>query len=160
MKFGKITSKTVSSNAVSFGGAIAGGALSGGIVTLVPDEQKIYARGGIAAAGLLGAAAVKGTSSSDNLVKFLLVGMAIRQGTEMIKEFAEKEMQPVDESTTTANKFVAGMVGLACPDCDNHVRALNAAPVINFDDISSERPTPRIAALYSEAPQREVSGMF
>ncbi|MGB7841157.1 MAG: hypothetical protein WBL21_00090 [Salinimicrobium sp.] len=154
MKFGKITSKNVSQNAVTLAGALAGGAVSGGIVTMVPAQQKLYARAGITAAGLLGAAAVKGTGSGDQLVKFLLAGMAIRQGAEMIKEFAQKQMAPVDESTTVANKFVAGMVGLACP-CENSYGALNAAPVINFDALPASRPVSQITEKsYSEPVKR------
>ncbi|MDT0643697.1 hypothetical protein RM553_12715 [Zunongwangia sp. F363] len=155
MKFGKITSKTASSSALTLGGAVAGGAVSGGIVAMVPAEQKTYARAGIVAAGTLGAAAVKGTTTGDQVAKFLLLGMAFSQGAALIKEAAAKQMEPVTESTTTANKFVAGMVGLACP-CDEQ-RPMLAAPVINFDKLPAQRPTPQIQEVYKEAAGGEAS---
>ena len=156
MKFGKITSKNVSQNALTLAGALAGGAVSGGIVTMVPAQQKLYARAGITAVGALGAAAVKGTGAADQLVKFVLIGMAIRQGAEMIKEGLEPHVQ-VDENATTANKFVAGMVGLACP-CENAYGALNAAPVINFDALPARSSMPQINEVHaSERAQEKAS---
>lgn len=128
MKFGKITSANVSTNALSMGGAIAGGALSGGLMTFVPQKQALLARGGMAFVGLLGAASVKSKSSVENLVKFALLGIGIRQTAELIKGFAEKEIQ-VTETSTASQKFVAGMTGLACPG-DN--TSYLAAPVIDF----------------------------
>lgn len=128
MKFGKITTDNVSHDALSLGGALAGGALSGGIMTFVPQKQELLARGGMSAVGLLGAASLKGKSSAENLVKFILLGMGIRQGSELIKSFAAKEIQ-ISEASTASQKFVGGMVGLACP-CDEEPYL--ASPVINF----------------------------
>src|SRR5690606_2339597 len=104
----------VSHDALSLGGALAGGALSGGIMTFVPEKQALLAKGGMAAVGLLGAASLKGKSSAENLVKFALLGIGIRQGSELIKHFAGQQIQ-IDETSTAANKFVGGMVGLASP---------------------------------------------
>ena len=143
MKFGKITSKNVSQDALALGGALGGGALSGGIVTLVPEEQKTMARGGITALSLVGASSLKGTTSTEKLVKFLMIGMAIRQGSELIKEFAGKEIQLTEESSTS-QKFVGGMVGLACPCEEQNNGALRAAPVINFEDLPGRAPVRKI----------------
>ncbi len=128
MKFGKITTANVSHDALSLGGALAGGALSGGIMTFVPQKQELLARGGMTAVGLLGAASLKGKSSAENLVKFGLLGIAISQGSALIKHFASQQIT-IDENSTAANKFVGGMVGLACP-CENTPSL--ASPVINF----------------------------
>ena len=67
-----------------------------------------------------------------------LLGMAIAQGGALIKHFAEPSIQVTAESTGS-EKFVAGMVGLACPECDQNYSALrSAAPVINFDNIRED----------------------
>lgn len=145
MKFGKITAANVSHDALSLGGALAGGALSGGIMTFVPEKQALLAKGGMAAVGLLGAASLKGKTSAENLVKFALLGIGIRQGSELIKHFAGRQIT-IDETSTAANKFVGGMVGLACP-CD-HVPAL-ASPVINFPALRSADPY-QVQASYQE----------
>lgn len=126
MKFGKITAENVSHNALSLGGALAGGALSGGIMTLVPEKQALLAKGGMAVVGLVGAASIKAKSSAENLVKFILLGVAIRQGSELITHVV-KDQITVDPASTSS-KFVGGMVGLACP-CD--YPALGS-PVISF----------------------------
>lgn len=155
MKFGKITSKKASDSAISLGGALAGGALSGGLVTLVPQEQKNYARGGILAAGVLGAASLKGATTTEKMVQMALIGMAISQGSALIKHFAEPEIQ-VSAESSASQKFVAGMVGLACPECDQAaLRA--AAPVINFDDIQEE-PL-KIEESYQEQEVEPVSAL-
>lgn len=130
MKFGKITSAKVSQNALSLGGAVGGGALSGGLMTLVPAEQKTLARAGVTGLSLLGAASLNPKTSAETLVQFALIGMAIRQSSELIKEFANKEIQVTPESTTS-EKFVAGMAGLACPCEDTTMPAL-ASPIIDF----------------------------
>ncbi len=132
MKFGKITADNVSHDALSLGGALAGGALSGGIMTFVPEKQALLARGGMAGIGLLGAASVKGKSSAENLVKYALLGIGIAQGSALIKHFAGQSMQ-IDETSTASQKFVGGMVGLACP-CDTPALA---SPVINFAALRS-----------------------
>jgi len=157
MKFGKITSKKASDSAISLGGAVAGGALSGGIVAIVPQEQKIYARGGILAAGVLGAASLKGATTTEKMVQMALLGMAIAQGGALIKHFAEPSIQVTAESTGS-EKFVAGMVGLACPDCDQNYSALrSAAPVINFDDIREENL--QIEGSYQEQQSEATSAL-
>ena len=150
MKFGKITAANVSHDALSLGGALAGGALSGGLMTFVPQNQALLAKGGMTAVGLLGAASLKGKTSAETLVKFALLGIGIRQGSELIKHFAGQQIH-IDESSTTANRFVGGMVGLACP-C-NDVPAL-ASPVINFPALRSAGAFQGIEPSYVE---REAS---
>jgi hypothetical protein len=136
MKFGKITSSNVSTNALTVGAAVAGGALSGGLMTVVPQKQEKLARGGMVAVGLLGASTLKGTSSAERLVKFMLIGLALRQAGELIKGFAAPQIQ-VSEASTQGEKFVAGMAGLACP-CDN---AALAAPMMNFPALNYAETT-------------------
>lgn len=136
MNFGNITTANVSHNAISLAGALAGGALSGGAMTFVPQKQELLARGGMTVVGLLGAASLKGKSSVDALVKFALLGMGIRQGSELIKKFAAPQIT-IDETATASQKFIGGMVGLACP-CDD-VPAL-ASPVISFPALRNAAP--------------------
>jgi len=133
MNFGKITSAKVAENGLVLGGAFSGGAISGGIMTLVPEPQKLYARGGIVALALLGASALKPKTSGETLVQAIAIGMAIRQTSELVKGFAQDQIQVTDQSTTS-DKFIAGMAGLACP-CENS-QAMLASPVINFEDIT------------------------
>jgi len=137
MKFGKITSAKVAENALVLGGAFGGGAISGGLMTLVPEEQKLIARGGITGLSLLGASALKPKTSGETLVQALFIGMAIRQASELVKEFTQDKIQVTAESTTT-DKFVAGMAGLACP-CDSPQPML-AMPVIDFPSFNPSRP--------------------
>lgn len=137
MKFGKITSANVSSNALAMGGALAGGALSNGLMTFVPAEQEVLARGGMTVVGLAGAASIKGTTSAERLVKFGLLGFAIAQGTALVNKFAQKQMD-INETSTASQRFVGGMVGLACP-CEGAYPAL-AAPVLNFADMDQYQP--------------------
>lgn len=148
MKFGKITADNVSHDALSLGGVLAGGALSGGIMTFVPEKQQVLARGGMVGIGLLGAASVKGKSSTENLVKFALLGIGIAQGSALIKHFASKSIN-VDATSTASQKFVGGMVGLACP-CDNPALA---SPVINFAALRNANVNP---AYIQETYQAEV----
>jgi hypothetical protein len=138
MKFGKITSKNVSTDALYLGGALAGGALSGGLMTFVPNEQEVLARGGMVGIGLLGAASVKGTSSADKVVKFLLLGMGIAQGAALIKKYAADSIT-IDAASTAPEKFVGGMVGLGCPCNGNGSYPALASPVINFAALSNSR---------------------
>lgn len=133
MKFGKITSAKVADNALVLGGAFGGGAISGGLMTLVPQEQKLIARGGITGLSLLGASALKPKTSGETLVQALFIGMAIRQASELVKEFTQDKIQVTAESTTT-DKFVAGMAGLACP-CDGNQPML-ASPIIDFPSLN------------------------
>ena len=151
MKFGKITAANVSHDALSLGGALAGGALSGGIMTFVPQKQELLARGGMAAVGLLGAASLKAKSSAENLLKFALLGIGIRQASELITHFAGQQIQ-IDENSTAANKFVGGMVGLACP-CDQPALA---SPVINFPALRNA-DIQGIEASYGQEVEEEAS---
>lgn len=148
MKFGKITADNVSHDALSLGGVLAGGALSGGIMTFVPEKQQVLARGGMVGIGLLGAASVKGKSSAENLVKFALLGIGIAQGSALIKHFANKSMT-IDATSTASQKFVGGMVGLACP-CETPALA---SPVINFAALRSANVNP---SFIQESYQAEV----
>lgn len=154
MKFGKITAANVSHNALSVGGALAGGALSGGIMTFVPAKQELLARGGMTAVGLLGAASLKGKSSVETLVKMALLGIGIRQGSELIKKFAAPQIS-IDETSTASQKFVGGMAGLACP-CDN-VPAL-ASPVINFPALRN--PGYQLEESYQEEGSSQISAFM
>ncbi|MFV8280553.1 hypothetical protein ACNKXS_03360 [Christiangramia marina] len=133
MKFGKITSPKLAENALYLGGAFGGGAISGGLMTLVPAEQKIYARGGIILLGLLGASTLNPKTSGESLAQAIAIGMGIRQASEVVKELTQDKIQVTAESTTT-DKFVAGMAGLACP-CDE-TRPMLASPVINFPSLN------------------------
>ena len=157
MKFGKITADNVSHDALSLGGALAGGALSGGIMTFVPEKQAMLARGGMAGIGLLGAASIKGKSSTENLVKFALLGIGIAQGSALIKHFAGKSMQ-IDAASTASQKFVGGMVGLACPCYSPSL----ASPVINFAALRSANSVgPFLQETYQDAVVDYVpSGAF
>lgn len=150
MKFGKITSQKVSHDALSLGGAVAGGALSGGLMTLVPAEQEVLARGGMAAIGLFGASSVKGATSSENLVKFALLGIGIKQTLELIKHFGAQSVT-IDETSTASQKFVGGTLGLACP-CEDEMPAL-AAPTINFAALKGGMVNPQISEVYQEGNQ-------
>lgn len=166
MKFGKITSANVSTDALSLGGAIAGGALSGGLMTFVPQSQETLARGGMAFVGLLGAASVKPKTSVENLVKFALLGIGIRQSAELIKGFAGKEIQ-LTETSTASQKFVGGMVGLACPCDAAGTTPYLASPTINFPALRSAQALrnpqamPLVREIYQEeAPQAVKVGAF
>lgn len=128
MKFGKITSPSVSNNALVIGASVAGGAISGGLMTLVPQKQELLARGSMVAVGMLGASTLKGATSTEKLVKFMLLGLALRQAGEIIKNVASPKIE-VSDVSTKSQKFIAGMAGLACP-CDG-APAL-ASPFINF----------------------------
>lgn len=159
MKFGKITSAKVAENALILGGAFGGGAISGGLVTLVPEEQKLYARGGMMLLGVLGASALKPKTSGETLVQAIAIGMAIRQTSELVKHFAAKEIQVTPESTAS-QKFVAGAAGLACP-CDSAPRML-ASPVIDFPMLTGVR-NPQIESVYQEVADEATevsSNMF
>lgn len=156
MNFGKITSAKVAENGLVLGGAFSGGALSGGIMTLVPEPQKLYARGGIVALALLGASALKPKTSGETLVQAIAIGMAIRQTSELIKGFAQDQIQVTAESTTS-DKFIAGMAGLACP-CEGENIPMLASPVINFADITSV--TPQLEENYQTEAVEVSSGMF
>lgn len=149
MKFGKITADNVSHDALSLGGVLAGGALSGGIMTFVPEKQQVLARGGMVGIGLLGAASVKGKSSTENLVKFALLGIGIAQGSALIKHFASQSMT-IDTTSTASQKFVGGMVGLACP-CSPSL----ASPVINFAALRNANGGP---SLIQESYHAEIVG--
>ena len=115
---------------------------------MVPAEQKLYARGGMMLLGVLGASALKPKTSGETLVQAIAIGMAIRQTSELVKHFAQKEIQVTPESTTS-EKFVAGAAGLACP-CDSNQPML-ASPVIDFPMLAGVR-TPQIESVYREEP--------
>lgn len=163
MKFGKITSAKVAENALVLGGAFGGGAISGGLVTMVPQEQQIYARGGMVALGVLGASALKPKTSGETLVQALAIGMAIRQTSELVKHFAQDQIQVTAESSAS-EKFMAGAAGLACPCEDN--QTMLASPVIDFPSLPGKAmPTlPQIEKVYPGEDSREPvaadAGMF
>lgn len=157
MKFGKITSAKAAENALVLGGALGGGALSGGLMTLVPQEQKIYARGGVTVLSVLGAASMKPKTSAETLVQALLIGMGIRQASEAIRDLTKDKIQVTAESSTT-DKFVAGMAGLACP-CEESTTML-AAPVIDFPKLPENDYAQKQD--FSQEPEviAEHAGMF
>ena len=139
MKIGKISIANISQEAVSFGGAVLGGAVSDGAMAIIPAEHKTVARYGMTGGGILLASVVKGKDSLSQALKMAGIGIAVKQGLAVIREFAEGQIT-IDE-TSTASKFVGGAVGLACP-CDGggYYPALNAAPVINFDPVQRIQP--------------------
>jgi len=130
MKFGKITSAKVAENGLVLGGAVSGGALSGGIMTLVPEPQKLYVRAGIVGLALLGASSLNPKTSGETLVQAIAIGMAISQSVQLVRDVAKDKIQVTAESTTS-DKFIAGMAGLACP-CEGNNIPMLASPVINF----------------------------
>lgn len=152
MKIGKVTSASISNEALSLGSAVAGGAVSGGLMTLVPAEHKLVARGGMSVVGLLGASVIKGKGTIDTLAKFALLGLGIQQAGELVKHFASQSIS-IDETSTASQKFLGGMVGLACP-CDDYPAL--ASPVVSFPPVASRSAIPQSTS----TPADEVAGVF
>src|SRR5690554_3801164 len=155
MKFGKITAENVSRDAISLGGAVIGGALSGGAMTFVPEKQALLARGGMTAVSLLGAASLKGKTTTENLVRFALLGVGITQGAQLVKHFASQHIA-VDANSSAGEKFLAGAMGLACP-CGVNSPAL-ASPVIDFPALMTPGTSGYDA--YQEAETEDQTAAF
>lgn len=145
MKMTKITSAGLSNEALSLASAVAGGAVSGGLMTLVPSEHQLVARGGISVVSIVGAASIKGKGTLETLARFALLGMGVQQAGALVKHFAAPSIT-VDETSTAGQKFLGGMVGLGCPGDD---LPMLASPVINF---------PSLPAQASPRAEREVEG--
>ena len=113
MKFGKLSVSNVSQEAASFGGAVLGAAVSYGAIALVPAEQKQMAQIGMTAGGIVLASVVKGKSTADVMLKLSGIGIAVKQGLNLLRDFAADKVTV--DSSSMASKFVGGTVGLACP---------------------------------------------
>ncbi|WP_417885332.1 hypothetical protein [Zunongwangia sp.] len=150
MKIGKISLANISNETVSFGGAVLGGAVSDGVMAIVPADQKTVARYGMTGGDVVLASLVKGKDSISQIVKMAGIGIAVKQGLAVIRDFAEGQIS-VDENSL-ASKFVGGAVGLACP-CEyenGNYSKLSAAPAINFDPVipPADRAITSAASVY------------
>jgi|GEM_PF-2939824 len=132
MNFQKPSSKGLRSTAALVGGAVAGGAISRGVMGAIhkaPDASATEAekkknntmgyvkRAGIAVVSAIGAAAVKGDDIASTAVKGALVGMAVVQTLEIIRDAASTNTSTAKlaNSTKSADKFAARVLGLGCP---------------------------------------------
>ena len=122
-------SKTITNAAVVVGSGVVGAKVSDGVVAIIPESAQKYAKGIVLAAALIGAASVNSSTTTGTAVQSAFVGMAIKQGADMLTE-AIKPQIAAKESSSVANRFINAVVGHN--DTDGAIATIEGAAVERF----------------------------
>lgn len=128
MKFKNPDGKKIGALGIMVAGVIAGAMVSDGVVSLLHTPKAaagtaeakketnmlLLKRAAIVAGAGYAGAGIEGTDTNSVLVKAVCVGMATKQGLNIVKDFAATKPSLADTSTPT-KKFFAASLGLNCP---------------------------------------------
>ncbi len=111
MKFKKLTSKGVVSQATDIATVATGMMVSGSLENIAPRSMSGYAKGAVAILGLAGAVTV-----SNPTVSKLSLGVALKQTFDLVTGQLRKviPVKPSEERTLVDN-MTAGFVGMSSP---------------------------------------------
>lgn len=111
MKFKKLTSKGVVSQATDIATVATGMMASGALENVAPSSMSSYAKGAVAILGLAGAVTV-----SNPTVSKLSLGVALKQTFDLVTGQL-RNVIPVkpSEERTLVDKMTAGFVGMSSP---------------------------------------------
>jgi len=137
MDFQKPSEPVIVDTLAVTGGGFVGGMLSRAVVGLIHNptatdeagikkEEKmlLVKRGGLAVAGIAGAAFITGKDPLTSFAKGACLGTALVQGLEVVKELAKSNGVTADPSASKTKQALANAVGLGC-GCGTH--ALNGS---------------------------------
>lgn len=115
------TTANVNKQAIAVLSAIPGAMVSDGVVGYLPGGK--FGKLGLAVVAAVGAAAVKGKGTGSDVAKGMLVGAAIKQGVDAVREFlAPTVASYVDNGEPSAVKtFVSKAAGLGTPNSAYYV---------------------------------------
>lgn len=126
MDVSKPNASKIKSTFIMLAGAFLGAMVSEGVMGVIhkgttsadPSEikkdatMKLVKRGVITAGSGYGAASVKGTDTTSDLLKGALTGMAVQQGTKLVSEAVKST--PALSNAAAKTSFTKNMVGLGC----------------------------------------------
>ena len=151
--FKKPSINQVVSAGVGVGGAVAGSMLSRVVVDAVAGDaatdvagssnKKLYASIGIVALSIVGIASVIGNDTTATALKGSFVGMAVTQGSEVIKHLS-KDSIPAD---STKMRVALGL-GCACNDGmqSTALRHYNTTPRLSYPAMETYRQDPLLTS--------------
>jgi len=137
MDFQKPSEPVIVDTLAVTGGGFVGGMLSRAVVGLIhsptatdeagqkkEEKMLLVKRGGLAVAGIAGAAFITGKDPLTSFAKGACLGTALVQGLEVVKELAKSNGVTADASASKTKQAIANAVGLGC-GCGSH--ALNGS---------------------------------
>lgn len=117
MNFQKPTQKGITEGAVSAVAIVAGAKIGDGIAAIMPESTSAYKTWALAAAGIVAAACIKGTSSTDKALQNACIGIGVKQlyngVTEVLTNAVDAKVPTSKDvaSATFADKLQDGIVG-------------------------------------------------
>lgn len=116
MKVKTPSTSKISKQAVMVGSAIPGAMLSKGVAGFVPGGK--FGKLGFAIAAAIGAASITGTSTTSDVARGALAGMAIQQAGDAMTQIIQPALSNYVASgePSKLKEFVSRSIGLSSPD--------------------------------------------
>lgn len=116
MKF-SLNQGAVMDGAIMMIAASFGVVASDALINVLPAEHRQISKAGIAGGGLLGASGLqKDKSQSGSALKFMALGMGVKQSVNLMRDVFAKNYTPNKEDRSMVDLATEGALGLACPD--------------------------------------------
>ncbi|SHJ45244.1 hypothetical protein [Aquimarina spongiae] len=110
----KVNSKTLSNSVKHVSAGLIGAAGSGAVNAFVPAKHKRISKIAMLVGATIVAAASQTGNSKLKPTTSALLGVALRQGQELLQETLQSRFALTDNSTSS-DKAIAGALGLNCP---------------------------------------------
>lgn len=123
----KPNQKTITDAAITAASFVAGAKLGDGIASIMPESVASYKKWGLAAAGIVLAASISGTTTTAKVAQSAALGMAAKQICDEVTDNLTAAVS-AKSGTSVTNKFINAVVGHA------PVAALAAAWESGFDN--------------------------
>jgi len=109
MKTKKLSTKTMSDAGLQVIGGTTGAMVSDGVAGAIPSGKKNLVRAGIATASLVALAATGGKQPGDKFVQSALLGVAIKQGVDLLRDNLQRVLP--QQNGQRVNKFLHDALG-------------------------------------------------
>ena len=120
----KPNQKTITDAGITAVAFVVGAKVSDGVAAIMPESTASYKNWGLAAAGILLAASISGTTTTAKAAQSAALGMAGKQLLDGITDQLTTAVPKKDNSTVT-NKFINAVVGYG--ETTTPIAALNGA---------------------------------
>ncbi len=108
--FKKPNQKTITDAAITAASFVAGAKVGDGIAAVMPESVAPYKKWGLAAAGIVLAASISGTTTTAKAAQSAALGMAAKQICDEVTDTLTGAVAVKDSSSVT-NKFINAVVG-------------------------------------------------
>lgn len=138
----KPNQKSITDAGITAVAFVAGAKVGDGIAAVMPDSVASYKKWGLAAAGIVLAASISGTSTTAKAAQSAALGMAAKQICDEVTENLTAAVA-VKSGASVTNKFINAVVG--------HAPAVGLAAAWDTPSQVWDRPMQELAPSFSAA---------